>query len=133
MKPIFSLSQLQTRIADCFNMAVSSGMTSEALHAYVEKYIYAETLRKHGTRAVYNNSVQGFVQGQIALHTDNLYRYNLEYCYMIEGVLYSTHKQTDKRSVEEIYTRDISLFDGATSGHYWKGTDKPYYINKSPR
>lgn len=129
-KSILTLSQWQARISDVYNMARLSHMPHSKLMEYRAEWITAELTRKHGKRNVYSAYVRGYVAGLEAAESARLYREFLEYCYCVDGVLYSTHKESVHRKTEEFYARNAGheLSSAAVHGHYWKGTDKPYFL-----
>jgi hypothetical protein len=66
--------------------------------------------------------VEGYAQCLYNLHWQNL-----EFCYNVEGVLYSTHKKSDKPTTEIFYsTGKGSVLSNAIGSHYYKGTDKQF-------
>ena len=66
-------------------------------------------------------AVQMAVQIYNELHDDNL-----EFCYLFEGQLYSTHKDTTKLSVDELYASKEQM-DTLQSGFVYKDSDKVFY------
>lgn len=126
MSTIRDLSAWRRCIADVFNGAHLAGSSCEALQENCRKYIYTELHRKHGERAVYTNYEQGYVQALLDMHRDLLYRDHLEFCYSVDGVLFSTHKQSSHRLVEELYARAVDLA-GAEGHHYWRASDKIFF------
>lgn len=126
---ILNLSQWETRVHDVFSMARICKMTQAQIHESVQSQIYDELHRKHGgKRAVYSAYVHGFVSGLLRAEQNTIMRNDVEFCYLVDGVLFSTHKDTDKRQTEEFYARDAgSELSNAPSGFVWKGTVKPYF------
>lgn len=52
---------------------------------------------------------------------------NTEFCYVYNGMLYSTHKDTSKLSTEYFYEHDIaSVLSKCECGFYYKTSDKKW-------
>lgn len=130
MQKILTLTEWQNRVSDAYNMARLSRMPHSEFLAYRAKWIAAELNRKHGKRAVYSAYVKGYVSGLEAAENARLYREFLEYCYLVGGVLYSTHRDSTHRKTEEFYSRNAGheLGNAEAHGHYWKGSDKPFFL-----
>lgn len=76
--------------------------------------------------------VREFIRGYEARLQDELYQRDLEFCYLYDGVLYSTHKESTHRLTEEFYDRNEGhLLCNCPNGHYWKGTNKPYFTGEN--
>lgn len=133
MAEIITQAQFKTRIAECFNITKLSRMNQEYLNERLNKFVRHEVARKVGTvkpRMVYSLHTQGFVSGVIQVYSDCLFQKDLEFCYKVDGVLYSTHKESVHRSTEEFYQRKAGHElgkQGVFSGFYWKGTDQLYF------
>lgn len=132
---ILSLTQWETRIADFYSSTRSFRLTSAEMQERRQTYILSELSRKHGKRAVYSAYVAGYVAGLEAAHRAEMYRFHLEYCFCVDGVLYSTHRDSTHRKTEEFYARGEGhiLGNAPVHGHYWKGTDKPYFLGTGSR
>ena len=57
----------------------------------------------------------------MALH-NQLWRNDLEFCYVVDGVLYSTHKDSCHNNAEVFYDRGSEFMDSLERGHYWKNS-----------
>ena len=130
MKTILSTYQWESRVGEVYSALESFRMPSAKHQAYIVERIDVELNRKHGTRSVYSAYVKGFVRGMCRARDNRVMRDLVEFCYVKDGVLYSTHKASTHRSTEEFYStgRGCEL-GGLPSGFYWKGTDKPFFMN----
>jgi hypothetical protein len=129
MAAILGMMEWETRVADTYSMIESCRMNSADTLAYIRKWIDAELTRKHGSRAVYSQYLQGFVRGMCRARDNRIMRDLVEFCYVENGVLFSTHRESAHRKTEEFYSagRGCELA-GMPSGFFWKGTDKPYFV-----
>ncbi len=125
---VLTLSQWETRVSDAFHMVELCRMTSRAMRDYVQSKINAELCRETKTRPVYSRYERGYVHGLIRARETRIQNAMVEFCYLKDGVLYSTHKQSTHRTTEEFYSsgRGAELAN-LPSGFYWKGTDKPFF------
>jgi hypothetical protein len=125
---MLTFSQIQSRINEAFNTAFLMKSTATELNERLDRYIRNEVNSKSKSgRNNYNQFVKGFVMGQINLQHEFVYKH-LEFCYLIDNVLYSTSKESEKPKVEMFYAGGNSdLLSLASSGHYWKGTDKKFF------
>lgn len=78
-------------------------------------------------KPVHSMYLKGYVQGAIDAYREQMWQ-ELEFCYRVDGVLYSTYKQTTKRSIDELYkanrANDIS---NSVGNFYWKDrNDLPF-------
>ena len=129
--PVLSMMQFENRVNDVFSMSIICGQTSEELQAKIQTHLFDELNRTTGAsnRKVYSVYISGFVQGLITAARADLYKNHLEFCYSIEGVLYSTHKTSEKQTTEQFYKNDTyKVLHSAPNGHYWKTSNKPFYI-----
>ena len=130
---ILSMGQFETRVNDVFSMAIICGQSSEELQNRLNRHVYDEVNRTTGKskRRVYSGYMSGFVQGLITSARDDLYKNHLEFCYLVDGVLYSTHKTSEKKTTEQFYKNDTyKVLNSAPNGHYWRKSNKPFYIGE---
>lgn len=130
MNRILSSMQWETRVSECYSMIELSRMPSADALAYIKQWIDAELTRKHGKRAVYSQYEQGFVRGMCRARDNRIVRDLVEFCYVENGILFSTHKDSTHRKTEEFYTAGRGCELGnLPSGFFWKGTDKPWFVS----
>lgn len=122
-----TMSQWETRVAETFSVIVLSRTTHEHALEIINRRIYTELNSRTKTRARYTQYIKGFVQGLITAHRARIFQNEVEFCYIVDGVLYSTHKNSTHKSTEEFYQNGTGhLLNDAKSGLYWKGTELPY-------
>lgn len=126
-RQILTLTQWETRVFELFSTVRVCRMTSAQVIERTDSAIYEELNRKHGTRAVYSSYVKGYVAGLISAARARIYAEQVEFCYVIDGVIFSTHKTSSHRLTEEFYSagRGAELAN-YPSGHFWKDSNKPY-------
>ena len=69
--------------------------------------------------------VKSYIDGYADALTKMLYQYKLEFCYLIDGRLVSTYKNSERYYEKMGYS--ISDLTDKPNGHYWIGSDKPYF------
>ena len=121
--------QWQARVSEVYSMVTLCKMEQSAELDYVQKHIRTELARKWGNRAVYSVYLQGYVQGLIDAQRERITRELTEFCYVQNGILFSTHKQSTHRLTEEFYSAGKGRELGnLPNGIYWRGSDKPYFV-----
>ncbi len=121
---VLTMAQWQTRVSDVFSVIVHSRMYSADAFEYTEKHIYTELRRRTKTRAAYPAYIHGYVQGLIDAQRASIFRNHLEFCFLLDGVLYTTSRvDTGKPKSRD---RDGADFLNVPAAHYWMGTDKQY-------
>lgn len=78
----------------------------------------------------YPRYVSSYITGlhdslQTVIHNENL-----EFCYVIEGEVYSIDKDSPRYYEEHGFTPKSVYEKAEKSGHFWKDSDDPYYIGK---
>jgi hypothetical protein len=130
-KSILSMSQIETRIADIFSMAKLCHYSSEYLNLRLNDTVHSELSRTTGKirkQRVYSDYLKGFASGLIRAHTAQIYAENLEFCYLVDGILYSTHKLSSKPKTEIFYAAENGrVLNDVPNGHYWKNSNSLFY------
>ena len=113
----------KTRIYDSYHLGRISRLTSERINSYV---INIKSEMPKGTP----QWVKSFIDGMVEVLNSDLYFNHLEFCYMVDGKLLSVNKDS-KRHYSKAKITPKQLHDRATlSGHYWRDSDRPYYVGK---
>jgi hypothetical protein len=115
------MSELQEEVRRVFTHASTFHLTDNELLELLQKEVREPLNRKwKNGKAVHSLYLKGYVQGAVSTYREQLWN-EVEFCYRIDGVLYSTHKQTSKRSIDELYNanraNDIS---NSVGNFYWK-------------
>jgi len=124
---VLTMSQFKSRIHEIYVSAKVGCYHQDVIQEQLTKYIRAEVNRTTGKakRAVYSMYERGAVQMAMQIY-DDLHNDCMEFCFLSEGQFYSTHKDTTKVSIEELYASGAQI-DTLQSGFVYKGTDKVFY------
>lgn len=128
MNKILKMNEWKTRVNEVYSMVRICKMHSKKEMDYVSEKIYSELNRKHaGNRYVYPAYIKGYVQGLIDAQRESIWRNDVEFCYLVDGILYSTHKDSSRRKTEEFYQVDKGyILNDCPNGHIWKDSDKVF-------
>lgn len=112
-------SKALSQIKDLYSKAKIYKMTS---HAITTEYIAIEASVNKKLNQYYNGLLSGYANCEM----DKLWDC-MEFCYDIDGVLYTTDKNKDQKSNKPNW-RTLSDYNmkGRKCAHYWINTDKPY-------
>lgn len=121
---ILSLSEWDARVSEAYSLIILSKCTHQHSLEVVNKYVHTELNSKMPSgRSRYTNYDRGYVQGLISAHRNRIWKDHVEFCYMVDGVLYSTHRVSSHRLSSEI---DGKILCNSQGSHYWKNSDKVY-------
>lgn len=126
--PSESMSTIRTRIMDVFSMARICKWRADELDAHLQEQITLPMQsRTPGGRLRHSIWLQGWVSGVIHAERERLWQ-EVEFCYRDkDGVVYSTHRDSTRRTTEEFYARNEGhLLGSMECAHLWKGSDKEY-------
>ena len=123
-----TMSQVESRIYDIVSTVKICHLTSMEMHDRLTERVsnplnekYPSGKRKHCTW------LAGYATGVIAAMRHSIWTNDVEFCYMVDGVLYSTHTVSDKPTTEQFYARgEGNILNNAEGRHYWKGTNKAF-------
>lgn len=125
-----TMTQLAEKIRGIFSAARTFKSTSDEINAELSARITGPlNYRTPGGRRKHSSYLLGYAQGVIDSERENLFRNYLEFCYLVDGELYSTHRQpnTTRRTTNEFYgTNRGHVLNDAPHGFYWKDSDKRY-------
>lgn len=125
----FGMIQWRTRVNEVYSMVTLCRMEQSAELEYVQKHIRAELGRKWGKRFIYSPYLQGYVEGLLDAKREHITRELTEFCYVQNGILFSTHKQSTHRLTEEFYSAGKGAeLCSLPHGIYWRGSDRPYFV-----
>jgi hypothetical protein len=131
MNKILKMYEWESRIREVFSMAKICRMTQDEMIQRMQELVFDELNRKQGIKNpknVYSAYMHGFVEGLIYAGRNDLFRNYLEFCYKVDGILYSTWKDSSHRNTEEFYARqEGNKLADAENHFYWQGTDKIYF------
>jgi len=72
--------------------------------------------------------VISYLEGVESMLRDILFREKLEFCYTVEGELYSTRRESSRYYEKYFKPSELNKKQSA-SGFYYQDTDKPYFIS----
>lgn len=129
---MLTLSTLETRINEVYTMATLCKYTADTLCEQLTVRVYNELNRRYKSysgkqgRLVYSNYMRGYAFGLITAKNTYIMQNLVEFCYLYEGKLYTTHRQSAHPYwADSLDGKTISRCKG---NFYWKGTDKPYTV-----
>jgi hypothetical protein len=124
------LSQIETRIRDIFSMGTICKWSSQKFNDELKEKIYEPlNYKSQSGKRKHSVYVAGYASGIIDTLRNNLYLNDLEFCYLYNGELITTHRKSNRKTTEFVYelNKGNELAD-CPNGHYWKDSDKPYFI-----
>lgn len=126
--PSITLTQLEERINSIFHMAeICKWNHNELTDRLIEQVIQPLNQRTKSGRRRHSPYVEGYAAGIIAAQRSRIWREKVEFCFLVDGVLYSTWKNTTRRKTQEFYDRNEGhILANAPSSHYWLNSDKVY-------
>ena len=74
--------------------------------------------------------VINYLEGYRDANIDFIYHKELEFCYKLDGKLYSIHRDSKRNYEKHGFTPQQCCNNQESSGHYWKDTDKPWFIGE---
>ena len=123
-----TMSAIELRVNDVFSMAISCKMTSTELTKILVDRVFAPlNFRWANGRRKHSIYLSGYAQGLVDARRADIWRNHVEFCYLVDGVLYSTHAKSTKRKTEEFYSAGRGdVLAKAVGAHYWRDSDKIY-------
>ena len=128
-----TMSDIKNRVHDIFSRAISFKSTQGDILKDIEARIYKPLgVRYANGRRKHSVYMAGYAQGVIDGYRDQLFQNHLEFCYLVDGELYTTHhpEHTTRKTTKPFYEAGIAheKLKDAPNGYYWKNSDKPYFI-----
>ena len=107
------------RINTVFQAAIDGQLSHDVLSCLLKAHIYTDLDGKHDNwLPLYSDSTKNYVRGLVEQGFDRLFSDHLEYCYSLDGVLYSTHKSSTHLHASSVPT----VLDYRTGARYWRGS-----------
>lgn len=114
-----TLDQIKVRINDIYGIAVSTGMShTDICNRLAERLWQPLGERYPSGKAKHNKYLQGYAYGLVEAWRDQIWRHHVEFCYLLDGELYSTHRESLRKRTCDV--PDASVFCDCESAHYWK-------------
>ena len=129
MKYSFSKSvtmhEVKARINEIFQMATICGYSNLIICEQLNDKIYTPLGERYSNgRRKHSVWLSGYAQGIIDSWRDRLYFEYLEFCYVVNGELLSTHKTSKRRTTREF--ENYQVLSNCESSHYYKHVDKVF-------
>lgn len=123
-----TMGEIETRVNDVFSMGVSCKMRrSEISQIIVDRVFSPLNARTKSGRRRHSLYLAGYASGLVDAWRALIWREHVEYCYMVDGELYSTHKNSARKNTSIFYnTETYTKLHDAPSAHYWKNSEKVY-------
>jgi hypothetical protein len=125
------MSDIESRVQYIFSCAISFKSTQAELIAELQAKIYEPlNYRCPSGKRKHSTYLSGFAQGLIRAAQNDLSRNHHEFCYLVDGEIYSTHhsKNTKRSTTNCFYDAGLGhRLNDAPSAIYWKDSDKIYF------
>ena len=107
------------RISNVFQAAIDGQLSYDVLNCLLKAHIYNDLGSVHDNGLpVYSESARNYVRDLVEQGFVRLFSDHLEYCYSLDGVLYSTHKSSTHLLASSVPT----VLDYRTGARYWRGS-----------
>jgi hypothetical protein len=128
MKTNILLSELEQLINSAFNTAEYTHETAEATRDRVQREVTNPLDERYKSgRPKFSTYLKAYAFGYIQAKRNHVMQNLVEFCYLVDGTLYSTHKDSTHQTTEVFYKAGRGQELGEhPRAFYWKGTDKPY-------
>ena len=111
------------RISNVFQAAIDGQLPQDVLASLLEAHVYKDLDGKHENGLpLYSDSTQKYVHGLVLRWHERLHCDHLEYCFLLDGALYSTRKS----SIHLQASSAPVVFDYRTGGLYWRGSSTAF-------
>lgn len=124
-----TMQQVESRINSMFNSAKLFKSDAEYIRAEYTKLSSELNSRTPSGKLRYSKFLSAYAFGYRMALNNQLWQNDLEFCYVYNDELYSTHKVSTHKNAELLYlNRENSseFMDSLDRGHYWKGTSKKF-------
>ncbi len=126
--PSESISRIEARINEILTTAeIYKWSASKLLEVLTERVINPINYKTASGKRRHSVWMSGYVSGYIAAKRNEIWQSKVEFCYEYKGELYSTHKNSTRKTTQEFYDRNEGhILADCVGRHYWMGTDKAY-------
>ena len=126
--PSESIARIESRINEIFTMAEICKWSASRLHEVLtERVINPINYKTASGKRRHSVWLSGYVSGYIAAKRNDIWQSKVEFCYEYKGELYSTHKNSTRKTTQEFYDRNEGyILADCVGKHYWMGTDKAF-------
>lgn len=124
-----TMQQVESRINSMFNSAKLFKSDADFLRAEYTKLSSELNSRTQSGKLRYSKFLSAYAFGYRMALNNQLWQNELEFCYVYQDELYSTHKNSTHKNAELLYLNrenSSAFMDSLERGHYWKGTGKKF-------
>lgn len=126
--PSTTMSQIETLINDVFSMAeICKWPSSKLTEELTERISNPLNYKTPGGRRRHSVWISGYAAGIIAAKRSDIWRNKVEFCYEVNGELFSTWNKSNRKTTKEFYDRgEGNILSNSKGRHYWIDSDKPF-------
>jgi hypothetical protein len=131
---LLDLDAWESRVKFVFDSARTDCMSWPDVKRLCDVHIYPELGRRKSERRYYGQYVVGVVAGMIRAYQNIFYDSYVEFCYKVDGVLYTINRKDSQRPHIDLIIEmgRAAELQKAASGFYWKTADKIYFASSDP-
>lgn len=126
--PSARLSYIESRVSEVFSMAEICHWSHSELLDQIKIRIHDPiNYRTPGGKRRHSVWVAGYASGLVAARISDIWRSKVEFCYVVNGEIFSTCKKSARKTTAQFYDAGQSNILADCEGrHYWIGTDKAF-------
>ncbi len=121
-----TMQQVESKINSMFNSAKLSKLDAEYIRSEYNKLSVELNSRTPSGKLRYSKFLSAYAFGYRMALNNQLWQNELEFCYVYNDELYSTHRTSTHKNAELLYSRSSDFMDSLERGHYWKNTNKKF-------
>lgn len=121
-----TIEQIEIEIASVFHSAFICKQTSDVLNTRLNKLLIELQSRTPAGKLRYPKFFHNYAAGFIAAKRRQLQE-KLEFCYLWDGVIYSTDRNSTRALPEDFFKLSSKTVDALPKGLYWKDTTKLFH------
>jgi hypothetical protein len=117
-----SMQQVESRIYSIFSSAKLQKSSAECIREEYSKLSAELNSRTKSGKLRYSKFMNAYAFGYRMALNNRLWRDDLEFCYVFDGIIYSTHERSSHKNAECLYYKGSDFMDSLDRGHYWKNS-----------
>lgn len=123
-----SLQEIEIKINNIYFIAKIRSYTGKNLTDVLNTQVFNElNTRTKSGRKRYTTYEIAYAKGYNKAKFNFLMSELVEFCYIVNGVMYSTYKKSSHNKTEELYKENKGYLLGESPhAFFWIGTDKPF-------
>lgn len=116
------MQHIEWRINSIFNSAKLSKLDANYIREEYTKLASELNSRTPSGKLRYSKFLSAYAFGYRMALNNQLWQNELEFCYVVDGVIYSTHKDSIHNCADKFYSLGSEFMDRVERGHYWKNS-----------